>query len=97
MSLAPAIDRLESFLMAGLSYENRGGRHDPIDDDIRIGIDALQWANHPDLAEAAGTERDDPESISAALSGLREFQDSGPLGDDIKLLVAAMGRAGITL
>lgn len=92
--LPGATMRLRGFLAAGYSYENRGGNHDPLDDDIEIALDMLQWANHPEEAKEQETPRWRNLAAHDISVEFEATQGEGPLEDDLRFVGAALRRAG---
>jgi hypothetical protein len=89
-----AAGRLRGWLQAGEDHAQRGGKLLPLDVDVAIMLDELEWRRDPEAAAEEEIERRSDETVRSAIeSALRTDQrvlGDGVLGRDIRTVAVAL-------
>lgn len=83
-----AMSGLRGWRRAGEQYANRGGSLLPLDYQVDVALDEIEWRRDPEGAEEDELERPTAQQLTWAMEGMSQhFGDAG-LGEDLQIVHA---------
>lgn len=86
--LEDAMRGLRGWRSAGEQYANRGGSILPLDYQVDVALDEIEWRLDPEYAREDEIERPDEQQLAWGMAGMQaHFGDCG-LGEDLQVVHA---------
>lgn len=86
--LDDAISGLRGWRSAGEQYANRGGSILPLDYQVDVALDEIEWRRDPECAREDEIERPDEKHLAWAMAGMHDHFGDGSLGEDLQVVHA---------